>query len=151
MEAQAKATTPASGGMLLAVFEILTTRHQNPLANRAIEDLNAIALQLMPPVRFAACAARVALAGYLLACVVFLGLLSAGLQLHLEVHENACDSDHQCVITLFAHGQVELTDTACDTREHVTLAVLGPCPSEAALVPVVDFLLLPGRAPPAFC
>ena len=94
---------------------------------------------------------KVAVAGYLLLCVVFIGLLAAGLDWHLDVHEGACDSDHQCAITLFAHGQIELSDAACDAPERLRWPTVEPQCCEVVFVVSTDFLLLPGRAPPACC
>jgi hypothetical protein len=121
------------------------------LAKQSNPDLNAIVLQLLPFIRPAAYPIKVALTGYLLACVMVIGLMAAGLDFHLEVHRDACDGNHQCAITLFTHGQVELTDAACDAPERMVRPVIEPQCSEVVLVNSTDFLLLPGRAPPAFC
>jgi hypothetical protein len=79
--------------------------------------------------------------------VLLLNLLAATPSLHKEVHADAGENQHQCAVTLFAHGQVD-----------------SPVVEVAAAIPVApaDFLPLttvsifnasvamlpPGRAPP---
>ena len=42
--------------------------------------------------------------------VLFCGLLSSSPRLHEAIHPDANNQHHQCAITIFAHGQVDLTD-----------------------------------------
>ncbi len=81
--------------------------------------------------------------------VLFLNLLAAAPSLHERFHPDAGHEDHQCAVTLFAHGQVESATVA--------VPVVAP-PTFVATVPSVEFSVfvstvenLPaGRAPPAF-
>jgi hypothetical protein len=84
--------------------------------------------------------------------MVFLVLLCATLasnpSLHRLIHKDADAEDHECAITLFAHGQVNFTGVAAVVSApflHFTEFVF----SFAGVIPESrDYLLLPGRAPP---
>jgi hypothetical protein len=85
--------------------------------------------------------------GLLVALVLLLDAMAASPELHELIHADAGKADHQCAVTLFAHGQVECA--AVDVA-----AILPP-----ASAPLLFFLPLPvftaavetlppGRAPP---
>jgi len=80
--------------------------------------------------------------------VLFCGLLSSSASLHEIIHPDANDGHHQCAITVFAHGHVDLTDggapLAVPVFREIGVAVL----CESAIINASDYLLLPGRAPP---
>jgi hypothetical protein len=79
--------------------------------------------------------------------VLLLNLLAASPALHARVHTDAGNSDHQCAITLFAHGQVDSPVT--DTLATVPAGVVEIRPQFSVLTPDVRVALLPpGRAPP---
>ena len=80
--------------------------------------------------------------------VVFCGLLSSSPSLHQLVHPDSNNEHHQCAITIFAHGHVDLTVgspvlVAPIFREFQAAALF-----ESAILSSSDYLLLPGRAPP---
>ncbi len=73
--------------------------------------------------------------------------LAASPKLHELIHKDAGRADHQCAVTLFAHGQVDAVD--------FSVAVAGPfCAAEFFPSPPVSIfssafeMLPPGRAPP---
>ena len=87
------------------------------------------------------------MAALLVALVLMLDALAACPALHALVHPDANQSSHECVITLFAHGQV---DVAVPTVE-----VPAPLPQLTASAPFQIFFFAPaiqdlpaGRAPP---
>lgn len=80
--------------------------------------------------------------------VLFCGLLSINPKLHQVIHPDANGENHECAITVFAHGHVDLTDgssvlSAPFVREFQTAVLF-----ENAALAANDYLLLPGRAPP---
>jgi hypothetical protein len=84
----------------------------------------------------------------LIGLVLLLNAMSAAPALHVLIHQDADNATHSCVVTLFAHGQVE--SAACD------VPVIRPATFVEA-APLVEFSftstaienLPPGRAPPA--
>ena len=75
------------------------------------------------------------------AMVVFPGL-------HALIHADASDRDHECAVTLFAHGQVHGADAAVPVVRPEPAAVFIQSWREAAFVST-DIPLLPGRGPPS--
>ena len=79
---------------------------------------------------------------------IFLELLAVSPELHQYFHPDANQPDHQCGVTLMAHGQV-------DAAPGALTVVLSPLfafeiPSLPLAAPVtVDHHFSPGRAPPA--
>ena len=87
-------------------------------------------------------------AGVMIFMVLFCGLLSSSPTLHEIIHPDAHDEHHECAITMFAHGHVDLTDgdpiLAAPVFREFQAAVLF----ESAILSSSDYSLLPGRAPP---
>lgn len=91
---------------------------------------------------------RPLLAGLMLALFVFLLALAQFRTLHQLCHPEAGRSDHQCVVTMLATGQVDAP---------ATLTALPPAPqvfrqpslATPDLVSSADRTLLPSRGPPA--
>jgi hypothetical protein len=86
--------------------------------------------------------------GAMIFAVLFCGLLASSLALHEIIHPDAHDEHHECAITVFAHGQVNLTIgepvlPAPVFREFQTVVFF-----QSAILTSNDYLLLPGRAPP---
>ncbi|HZM02765.1 MAG TPA: hypothetical protein VFC44_07050 [Candidatus Saccharimonadales bacterium] len=86
--------------------------------------------------------------GVMLGLILALLTLSAVPALHAMVHPDAAEPGHQCAVTLFSHGQVDVSST-------VAPFVSAPAPlifrqSLPGVVFVsVDLRLLPSRGPPA--
>ena len=86
--------------------------------------------------------------GIMIFAVLFCGLLSSSSSLHEIMHPDANNQHHQCAITIFAHGQVELTDGGPILADPVFLDVQAAALFESVILSSNDYLLLPGRAPP---
>jgi hypothetical protein len=88
------------------------------------------------------------ISGALIFGVLFCGALAVNPRLHRLIHPDADNDHHQCAITIFAHGKVDLSDG----NPAIVIPILHVFPSAVALTEVLivsrDFLLLPGRAPP---
>jgi hypothetical protein len=84
----------------------------------------------------------------LTALVLFLSFVGASPELHKLIHADAGSPDHNCAITLFAHGQVA---TANVSVAIVVLAVLFggvALLAETFQIPLADYRYSPSRAPP---
>ena len=85
--------------------------------------------------------------GLLVAFVLLLNALAASPTLHEFFHADASNPEHQCAVTLFAHGQidsavVEVAAVAPSAPiEIFSLSSVSVFHSPAAILP-------PGRAPP---
>lgn len=90
---------------------------------------------------------RVAAAFFLLA---FLGIhaVSISHQLHAELHHDAGESDHHCVFVQISNGQI-IAQAAPASVPLPVVSESNACSTFAAFVlPLRDYVLLPGRAPP---
>jgi hypothetical protein len=80
--------------------------------------------------------------------VLFVSALSASASLHKWLHHDADDPDHECAITLFAHGNFSATVVA------ITAAVPGALFGGVLLLAQTfvpssaDYRFSPSRAPP---
>jgi len=89
-----------------------------------------------------------ALSGLLVAFVLLLNALAASPTLHELIHKDADQASHSCVVTLFAHGQVD--SVSGDVPVAVPLTLVETTPSSIFSVPSTAIQNLPpGRAPPA--
>jgi len=85
--------------------------------------------------------------GLLVAFVLLLNAMAASPTLHEFFHADAGKADHQCAVTLFAHGQMDATDVA-------VAAIIPPVVADFFSIPATLFFssavetLPPGRAPP---
>ena len=87
------------------------------------------------------------IAASLLALVLMLNVLVVAPGLHERLHKDANHSDHQCAITLFAHGQVD------SVSGEVMVPVPEAVPTSISIFTVslqktLAVVLPPGRAPP---
>jgi hypothetical protein len=86
--------------------------------------------------------------GLLVAIVLLLNAMAAWPALHEFFHADADKADHQCAVTLFAHGQMDAADVA-------VAAIVPPVFAEYCTIPVTLIFssaveILPhGRAPPS--
>ena len=84
-----------------------------------------------------------------MALVLLLNALASAPALHELIHKDADQASHSCVVTLFAHGQVD--SASSEVPVTVPLALIETTPSIIFSVPSTAIQNLPpGRAPPAF-
>ncbi|MGA3179635.1 MAG: hypothetical protein ABSF38_04750 [Verrucomicrobiota bacterium] len=94
-------------------------------------------------------ATKIAAAALCVALVFGLSLLAACPALHELIHHDACDPDHECAITLFAHGQVNLAETVVPiVQRPEPVAAFVQTWREICFVST-DVPLHPGRGPPS--
>lgn len=94
-------------------------------------------------------AAKAAGAVCCVALVLGLSLLGASPELHELIHHDAGAPDHECAITLFAHGQVHSAETAIPIVQFFAPAPQVLQSWRESVVASTDIPLLPGRGPPA--
>ena len=88
------------------------------------------------------------IASLLVCLVLLLDAMAASPALHELIHSDATRADHQCAVTVFAHGQV-------DSAIVDVVAVVPVAPAEFLPTRYVSIIsasvdtLPPGRAPPA--
>ena len=92
--------------------------------------------------------ARAGLAGLCLGVLLMVQAMAAAPALHELVHSDSANPAHQCVVTLFVHGQVHCSSVAVEVSQFV------PCFSCRQERPGVVFIsadvqLLSCRGPPA--
>jgi hypothetical protein len=79
--------------------------------------------------------------------VLLLNLLAASPTLHEKIHADAGHAEHQCVVTLFAHGQVDAANVdvpVCAPLHFVTTVTFADL---SVFSPAIENLPA-GRAPP---
>ncbi len=81
---------------------------------------------------------------------VFLSVFTVTLSeaLHRALHDEACDPQHQCAVTMLQSGQVEMPVVAIEPVLARGPVVLAAQP-QFDFVPAVDFSLPPSCGPPA--
>ena len=79
---------------------------------------------------------------------VFLQVLAAAPELHRCLHHDANQTEHQCAVTLLSQGNLHAAPALMPAVSSPVFVVEIPAHSVSAPV-TVDYLLLPGRAPPA--
>ena len=79
--------------------------------------------------------------------VLFLNLLAASPWLHERFHADAGHEDHQCAVTVFAHGQVEVAGVDVPVSAPLVFAVALPPVEFSVFTPAIENLPA-GRAPP---
>lgn len=84
----------------------------------------------------------------LLACLVLLlDAMAVSPSLHELFHADAGKAEHQCVVTLFAHGQVDSASVEVTTLAPLTAFAACPVVKFSAFSPAIANLPA-GRAPP---
>ena len=79
--------------------------------------------------------------------VLLLNAMASSPELHEFFHADAGHADHECAVTLFAHGQVE--SPVMDMAAIVPVATVEFLPQISVSVPIaVVESLPPGRGPP---
>ncbi|MEI9961609.1 MAG: hypothetical protein WDM76_10905 [Limisphaerales bacterium] len=90
---------------------------------------------------------KAALAVSLIGLVLLLGAMVASPSLHKRIHHDADKADHECVITLFSHGQVDSANG--DVPPIVPIVwVETSLPTELSVFSATIENLPSGRAPP---
>jgi len=101
-------------------------------------------------IRRAACVAKTALTGLLIALVILSATLaSSSWHRHSHDFDRAADEQH-CVLCLFAHGQVLAEDPPPVFSVVPAASVRLESPDESPLPERMDRRLAPSRAPPVF-
>ena len=82
--------------------------------------------------------------------VLLLNLLAASPSLHERLHPDAGQAEHQCAVTIFAHGQVD--SPVVDLAAIVPVQPIEFFPTSfVSVVNTTVDTLPPGRAPPVSC
>lgn len=79
--------------------------------------------------------------------VLLLNAMAASPSLHEWFHHDADSPEHQCAVTMFAHGKVDCTAVDAPAPASVTMIAAVPCLVLSVFRPVIDSLPA-GRAPP---
>ena len=79
--------------------------------------------------------------------VLLLNLLAAAPTLHEWFHTDAAQDDHQCAVTMFAHGQVDSAAMDVSVFVPVISAVAAPQIEFSVFHPAIENLPA-GRGPP---
>jgi hypothetical protein len=86
--------------------------------------------------------------GLLVAIVLLLNVMAAWPALHEFFHADAGRADHQCAVTLFAHGQMDAADVAVAAIVLPVFVEYFSIPTTLVFSSAVE-ILPPGRAPPS--
>lgn len=84
----------------------------------------------------------------LISAVLFCGALASSPVLHHLIHPDADNDHHECAITMFSHGQVDVTDGNPVVAAPILAEPLSVDFFESAVLVSCDYVHLPGRAPP---
>ncbi len=93
-------------------------------------------------------AGQAVLASLLTGLVLLLNAMTASPTLHEWIHADAGQADHECAVTLFAHGQVDSASVAVPMVASLTLIQTVPPVEISVFRPAIEQLPA-GRAPPA--
>jgi len=85
---------------------------------------------------------------FLLGLFLSLQAMAAFPALHALVHPDAGDPDHECAVTLFCHGQIDVSSTAAPVFCAPARLIFSQSLPRIIFVSA-DIRLLPGRGPPA--
>ena len=90
---------------------------------------------------------KAAIAWLMALMVLSLGVLAGSATLHRSIHPDADAAQHQCAVTMFAHGQVDAAGVAVAVETPSVVAEFFPSPPIFVFSTVAE-TLPPGRAPP---
>lgn len=88
-----------------------------------------------------------AIACLLAGIVLLLNALTASPALHEWFHPDAGQPEHQCAVTMFAHGKVDCASVDVPVPASVIFIAEAPTAAISVFRPVIDHLPA-GRAPP---
>ena len=92
-------------------------------------------------------AGQAVVASLLTGLVLLLNAMAASPALHELVHADAGKADHECAVTLFAHGQVDSASLTVPVLASLTLIQTVPSVEISVFRPAIEQLPA-GRAPP---
>jgi hypothetical protein len=90
---------------------------------------------------------KAVIASLLAGLVLLLDAMAASPALHELIHSDAGSTTHQCVVTLFAHGQVDSATVEVSAITPVVSIETAPQIIFSAFAPAIENLPA-GRAPP---
>lgn len=90
---------------------------------------------------------KAVIASLLVALVLLLDAMAACPALHELIHQDASSSQHQCVVTLFAHGQVDSASVEVSTVAPLVSVETTPQFQFSVFAPAIENLPA-GRGPP---
>ena len=90
---------------------------------------------------------RLSLGGLLTGLVLLLNVLAASPSLHEWFHADAGQGEHQCAVTLFAHGQMDASAVEVAAVSPLVSVATVPQIPFTAFTPAIENLPA-GRAPP---
>ena len=93
--------------------------------------------------------AKSAFAGFVALALLLALLFSVSPVLHQTLHSGNNANSHLCLACSLAHGQVSAAEVAPVLCVQASGLLLGGLVPDVSPIPAVDYLLLPGRAPPA--
>jgi hypothetical protein len=82
-----------------------------------------------------------------LSVFLLIQIMAAVPAFHAWAHPDASDPGHECVVTLFLHGQVHSPSTEVEVSKPVTVLV-SVAPARHVDFVSADVCLLPSRGPP---
>jgi len=91
---------------------------------------------------------QVVLASLLSGIVLLVNAMAASPSLHELFHSDAGQAEHQCAVTLFAHGQVDSASVDVEAAAPLPLAQVVSFAYSSVFCPAIQNLPA-GRAPPA--
>jgi hypothetical protein len=86
-------------------------------------------------------------ASLLVALVLLLDAMAACPALHELIHKDANEPEHQCAVTLFAHGQIDLVNVDVVVAAPQIFVSVVPQVEISVFAPAIENLPA-GRAPP---
>jgi hypothetical protein len=104
---------------------------------------------LQLPVKTLARWTKLSLGSLLVCLVLLLNALAASPNLHELFHPDAGKVEHQCAVTLFAHGQVDSAAVDLPPAAVIASIQLSPRLEISVFAPAIENLPA-GRAPPVY-
>ncbi len=93
---------------------------------------------------------KAVLASLLIGLVLLLDAMAASPALHEMIHKDARSADHDCAVTMFAHGKVDSATVEIATATPTVSIETTPVFVFSSFAPAIENLPA-GRAPPAAC
>ena len=93
---------------------------------------------------------KAVIASLLVGVVLLLDAMAACPTLHELIHKDAGKADHECAVTMFAHGKVDSVSVDVPVAAPQTFVVVLPSVEFSIFSPAIDNLPA-GRAPPVSC
>ena len=123
--------------------------NQNRACGGSAHVLDSSCVQLHRIIRILRRVVKPALAGLLAVLLLVTTTASASHLLHRALHGNAASPNHNCVICLFAKGQVSTADGVATLAAFVAVFFFTVSWNSVPALASIDLRLSPSRAPPA--